>query len=69
MFLSQVPWDRSVVTKEDEKITNYSPQAKEDASGVDEDFAIGGWLFGCGDLGRKACLHSLWDHPKPPEDT
>ena len=25
MFVFSVPWDRNVVTKEDEKIANYSP--------------------------------------------
>ena len=38
-----------MVTEEDEKITNYSPLANQnDSSGVNEDYAIGGWLFGCG---------------------
>ena len=41
-----------MVTKEDEKITNLSPLAKEISkihctSGADKDCAIGGWLFGC----------------------
>ena len=53
-FLSDLGRDKNVVTKEDEKITNYFPLAERKSirsiACVYYDCVIGGWLFGFGVL-------------------
>ena len=56
------PWDRIVLSKEDEEIHQLlfsGKENQEDVSVIDEDCAVQGWLFGYGDWSVGGFLKDL----------